>query len=204
VARTAAQTDIARLWAGISVTGTGNATGMSAIWNNIVRDMVRERGLSLVDAARLYALVNVSVHDGIQTSATSKLVYGTWRPITAIRRADEDANPATDPDPAWSSLLNTPSYPSYAGNMAAVGASAARALALALGANDVPVTATWRQSGGQPEVVRSYGGFAQVAEEQARSRVYGGIHFQFDSDAGQFIGTRVGDYVFANVMRPLK
>ena len=200
--RTADQTAVARLWAGSAVSGMGTATGMSGIWSNIVRDVVRERGLSLLDAARLYALVTVSVHDGIQTSATSKLVYGTWRPITAIRRADEDANAATDPDPAWSSLLATPPYPSYAGNMASVGASAARALTLALGGNDVPVTATWRQSGGQADVVRNYPGFAAVAEEQARSRIFGGIHFQFDSDAGQAIGTRVADYVFANYMRP--
>ena len=87
--------------------------------------------------------------------------------------------------------------------MASVGATAARALALALGGNDVPVTATWRQSGGQADVVRYYPGFAAVAEEQARSRIYGGIHFQFDSDAGQSIGTRVADYVFGHFMRPL-
>jgi hypothetical protein len=197
--RTADQTTVARLWAGIAASGAGTATGMSALWNNIVGDIVR--GLSLVDAARLYALVNVSVHDGIQTSATSKLVYGMWRPITAIRRADEDANAATDSDPSWNSLLATPPYPTYAGNMATVGASAARALALALGTDDVPVTATWRQSGGQPEVVRSYDRLSAVAEEQARSRIYGGIHFQFDSDAGHAIGTKVADYVFANYMR---
>jgi hypothetical protein len=199
--RTTDQTTVARLWAGIAASGTGTATGMTAIWNNIVRDIVRERGLSLIDAARLYALVNVSVHDGIQTSATSKLVYGLWRPVTAIRRADEDANAATDSDPSWSSLLATPPYPTYAGNMATVGASAARALALSLGSDTVSVTATWRQSGGQPDVVRSYQGFSAVASEQARSRIYGGIHFQFDSDAGHSIGTKVADYVFANYMR---
>ena len=203
-ARSTEQTGVSRLWAGNATSGVGTATGMSAIWNNVVRDVIRQRGLSLLDAARLYALVNVSIHDGIQTSATSKLVYGTWRPITAIRRADEDANDATAQDVAWSSLLGTPPYPSYAGNMATVGASAARALELALGTNDVPLTATWRQSGGQPEVTRTYAGFWEIAEEQARSRVFGGIHFQFDSDAGRFIGTRVGDYVFANFMRPVE
>ena len=202
--RTLDQTAVARLWAGAAASGTGTATGMSAIWNNIARDMVRQRGLSLVEAARLFALLNVSVHDGIQTSATAKLVYGLWRPVTAIRRGDEDANVATDSDPAWASLIGTPPYPSYPGNMASVGASAARALALAVGADDIPITATWRQSGGQPDVVRHYAGLSAVAEEQARSRVYGGIHFQFDSDAGHVIGTKVSDYVAAHFMRPLK
>ena len=141
------------------------------------------------------------MHDGIQSSATSKLVYGFWRPVTAIRRAAEDMNEATEADPAWAPLLNTPPYPSYAGNMAAVGASAARTLELVFGTNDIPVTATWRQSGGQPDVSHAHPGFWQLAEEQARSRVYGGIHYQFDSDASRQIGTRVGDYLVANFMR---
>jgi hypothetical protein len=121
-----------------------------------------------------------------------------------ITRADDDENSATDADPSWTSLLATPPYPSYAGNMATVGASAARGLERALGGNDVPIPVTWRQSGGQPDAVRYFDRFTHVAEEQARSRVYGGIHFQFDSDAGQYIGTRVADYVFANFMRPLQ
>ena len=100
-----------------------------SIWNNIVRDVARERRLSLVETARVFVLVNVSVHDGLQTTQTSKFVYGLWRPVTAIRQADTDLNPATDPDPTWLPLLTTPPYPSYAGNMATIGASAARALA---------------------------------------------------------------------------
>jgi hypothetical protein len=202
--RTADQTAAARLWAGGAITGVGTATGMSGIWSNIVRDQVRLRGLPLDEAARLFALVTVSIHDGIQTSMTSKLVYGMWRPITAIRRAGEDLNPATDADPAWTSLLGTPPYPTYAGNMATVGASAARSLVLALGTDDVPLTATWRQSGGLPDVVRHYAGFTAVAAEQARSRIYGGIHFQFDSDAGEQIGMRVAEYVAAHYMRPVR
>ena len=42
---------------------------------------------------------------------------------TAIQRAGEDMNPATDADPTWMPLLTTPPYPSYAGNMACIGAS---------------------------------------------------------------------------------
>ena len=86
--------------------------------------------------------------------------------------------------------------------MASIGASAARALELAFGTNDIPVTATWRQSGGQPDVLHTHPGFSQLADEQARSRVYGGIHFQFDSDAGKVIGTKVADYVFAKRHAP--
>jgi hypothetical protein len=200
--RTAEQTAIARRWAGIATTGTGTATNFFAIWNNVARDLARERRLSLVETARLFALMNVSIHDGLQTTQTSKFVYGLWRPVTAIRQADTDLNPATDPDATWLSLLTTPPYPSYAGNMAVIGASAARALQLALGTDGIPVTATWRQSGGLPEVSHQFDSFWQVAQEQADSRIYAGIHFRFDNEAGQEIGKDVAEFVFGNVMKP--
>ena len=200
--RTSEQTSIARLWAGIATTGSGTATNFMSIWNNVARDAARERRLSLVETARVFVLLNVSVHDGLQTAQASKFVYGLWRPVTAIRQADADLNPATDPDPAWMPLLTTPPYPSYAGNMASIGAAAARALELAFGANDMPVTATWKQSGGLPDVSHQFDGFRQVAEEQAESRIYGGIHYRFDQVVGLQIGSTVAGFVFANVMRP--
>jgi len=45
--RTAEQTAIARLWAGIASTGSGTATNFMSIWNNIARDVSMERRLSL-------------------------------------------------------------------------------------------------------------------------------------------------------------
>jgi hypothetical protein len=200
--RTSEQTAIARLWAGIAATGSGTATNYLSIWNNIVRDVARQRRLSLVETARVFVLVNVSVHDGLQTAQTSKFVYGLWRPVTAIRQAETDLNPATAPDPNWLPLLGTPPYPTYAGNMASIGASAARALQLAFGTNGIPVTATWRQSGGLPEVSHQFAGFWEVAEQQSMSRIYGGIHYRFDQTAAQQIGRSTAEFVFANYMAP--
>jgi hypothetical protein len=200
--RTPDQTATARLWANIAANGTGTATTYSAIWNTIARQVSEQHGLSLVETARLYVLMNVSIHDALQTTLVSKFVYGVWRPVTAIRQADTDLNPATDPDPTWSTLIPTPPYPSYAGNMATIGASAATALKLAIGTNDVAVTATWKQSNGQPDVTHAFNTLWDVAQEQADSRIYGGIHYRFDNVAGQVAGKAVADYVFANFMRP--
>ena len=200
--RTPEQTAIARLWNGTAASGMGTATNYLSIWNNITRDAVRARGLSLAETARVFALVNVTVHDGLQTAQVSKFIYGLWRPVTAIREAASDLNPATEPDPTWLPLLPTPPYPSYAGNMATIGASAARALQLAFGTNDMPVTATWRQSAGQPDVSHDFPGFWEAAQELADSRIYGGIHYRFDHVAGQQIGRSVAEFVAANVMGP--
>ena len=199
--RTAEQTAIARLWAGIPTTGTGTATNFMSIWNNIARDATRGRGLSLVETARVFALMNVSIHDALQTTMASKFVYGMWRPVTAIRQADTDLNPLTTADPTWLPLLTTPPYPSYAGNFATIGASAARALQLAFGTDNIPVTATWRQSGGLPDVSHQFDGFSKAAQEMYDSRIYGGIHYRFDQVAGQQAGRSVADFVFANYMK---
>jgi len=198
--RTSDQTATARLWASIAASGSGTATHYSQIWQNVARDVSQERGLTLVETARLFALMNVSIHDALQTTLTSKFVYGLWRPVTAIRQADTDLNPATEPDTTWSTLIPTPPYPSYAGNMATIGASAARVIALAIGTNDVQVQATWKQSGGQPDVTHTFSTLWDVAQEQADSRIYGGIHYRFDNVAGQVAGKAVAEYVFANFM----
>ena len=200
--RTPEQTAIARLWNGTAASGTGTATNYASIWNSIAQDAARARGLSLIETARLFVFLNVSVHDALQTTQVSKFVYGLWRPVTAIRQADTDLNDATSPDPAWLPLLGTPPYPSYAGNMSTIGASAARALQLAFGTNDMPVTATWHQSGGQPDVSHEFPGFWEAAEEQTESRIYGGIHYRFDHVAGHQIGRSAAEFVAANYMAP--
>jgi hypothetical protein len=191
------QTAIARLWSGV-----GTTTGFFAVWNNVAGDLVHVRALSLVEAARLFALVNVSIHDSLQTTQASKFVYGVWRPVTAIRAADTDLNAETDADPAWLPLITTPPYPAYAGNLATIGASAARMLQLAVGTNAVPVAVAWKQTGGLPDIVRHFDGFWEAAEEEAMARIYGGIHYRFDQEAGQRVGRSVAEFVFTNFMTP--
>lgn len=195
--RTPEQTLLAQLFAGVNA-----LPNFIGVWNNVTRDVAASQGLSLLDTARLFALVNVSFNDGLQTSFTSKFIYDLWRPVTAIRRADEDANDATDADGDWTPLLVTPPYPTYAGNAACLSTAVSRALALALGQDDIPFSVTWVRPMGLPNETRYYSGFAELAEQQARSRVHGGIHFQFDSDASSSACMQVADYVYANYMRP--
>ena len=192
--RTADQTQVARLWANINT-----PTNFLLVWNNVARTVSVARAITTVERARLFALTNIALHDALQTTFASKFQHGLWRPITAIRRADEDGNAATTSDPSWSSLIPAPPYPSYAGNMAAIGTSQATVLALFFGRDDIRFEHTWTGAGG---ATRSYAGFGAMADEQARARVYGGIHFTFDNVAGQSVGTNVANYVFSKLMRP--
>jgi len=194
--RTPEQTLLARLFA-----PQGYRTQHWAVWNNVARDMAARKHLSLVDTARLFALMNVSIHDGLQTSHTSKFVYGLWRPITAIQRADEDLNLATIADPTWTPLITTPPYPSHSSNQTCVGVSASRALARAFRTDEMPFTVTWTGVAPTADVSRAYTRFSQLAADQARSRVYAGIHFTFELTASEAACTKVADYVFEHYMR---
>ncbi len=195
--RTPEQTLLAQVFAGVNTT-----IGFFHVWNIVAADTAEGQGLSLLDTARLFVLVNVALHDGLQTSFTGKFVYGLWRPITAIRRAGEDLNPDTEADPAWTPLLTTPNYPSHGGNVACLSAAAARALQLGHGRDDIPFTITYPRTGGLPTVTRDFSGFWDLADQQARSRIFGGIHFQFESDASQAACVQVPEFAHARFMLP--
>ncbi len=61
---------------------------------------------------------------------------------------------------------------------------------------------TWTGIAPNPDVSRSYTRFSQLAADQARSRVYAGIHFTFELTASAESCRNVADYVFEHYMRP--
>jgi hypothetical protein len=204
--RTADQTLVAGLWR-LPLTH-------HQVWNRIAQDVAEVRNTSLSENARAFALLNMSFNDGLQTSFASKFHFGLWRPVDAIRHGGlggeldtvgdprADGNPDTVGDPAWTTLHPaTPPYPTYAGNAATIGAACATVLADVFGGDAVPFQIPWERYG-FAGVTRSYAGFWAAADEEARSRVYGGIHFTFDSVAGQGIGVNVAEYVVDNYLLP--
>lgn len=192
--RTADQTLTAFLWA--------NPPVSDGLMFNVVRDTAIARHNSTIENARLFALVFMSYHDALETTFTSQYTYGRWRPVTAIRRADEDGNPDTAPDPNWESLLGpqgTPPHPSYASNASSASSSLATTLGLFYGRDDIQFRINF---GGSPNVSRNYRSFAALTNEVAGSRVYGGVHFPFDIVNGQAAGRNVATFVFLNYLRP--
>jgi hypothetical protein len=194
--RTAVETQTAQLWAAV-----GTTTNANAAWNIALQDLTRTRGLTGLEAARMFALANMAAHDALLVSFTGKYTYGLWRPVTAIRGADRDGNAATEPDGTWSSLIVSPPYPTYPGNMACLGASQAQVLTRFFGRDNIPVSITWAVAGGTG-ITRSYNGFRQIADEEARSRILGGIHFTFDTLASFGVCVPLGDYTVSNYLRP--
>ncbi|MBA3693161.1 MAG: phosphatase PAP2 family protein [Acidobacteria bacterium] len=192
--RTADQTLTAFLW---SIPPRSDAVTF-----DVARTTALARNNSTVENARLFALLFMAYHDALETTFTSQYTYGFWRPVTAIRRADEDGNPDTTADANWESLLGpqgTPPHPSYASNASSASASAATILALFYERDDIQFQINF---GGTPNVIRNYRSFSAMTDEAARSRVYGGVHFPFDIAAGQSAGRSVANYVFLNYLTP--
>ena len=195
--RTAEQT----LWAQVHA-GVNTQIGFFHVWNRVAANVAQSHGLSLIDTARMFVLLTVGLHDGLQTSFTSKFTYGLWRPVTAIRRASEDLNPATVQEDTWTPLLTTPPYPSYAGNAACLSAASARALQIAFGRDDIPFTVTYPRTGGLPTETRTYAGFSDLAQQEADSRIFGGIHFRVDSEASQAYCVKAPEFAAEQFMLP--
>jgi hypothetical protein len=192
--RTADQTAIARFWA--NGAGTASAPGHLNLAAQIV---AQQQGNTLEENARLFASLNVAMADATISCWDAKYEYSFWRPITGIREAATDGNPDTAADAGWTPLLGTPNFPSYTSAHSTLSAAAAAVLADFFGTDHVAFTLP-SQNLALP--ARSYTSFSQAAEESAISRLYGGIHWNFDNNVGLIQGAAVGEYVVANFLRP--
>ena len=162
--------------------------------------MSAAQGLSLVDDARLFALLNVATADALIASWDAKYTYNFWRPVTAIRFAgDSSINPATVSDPTWTPLIVTPNFPSYMSAHSTVSSAAAEILTSLFGRH-YAFTSARMACRASPGRTRS---FDAAAAEAGQSRIYGGIHFQFDNQAGLATGHALGQFVFRNLLSPL-
>jgi hypothetical protein len=192
--RTAEQSEIALFWAD----GPGTATPPGH-WMVIAQGLAIDRGLSLIENARMLALLGIAVADAAIVAWDHKYYYSNWRPITGIRNADQDGNPDTATDSGWEPFIATPPFPSYSSGHSTFSGAAARILALLFGTDQIAFSTT---SDALPGVTRSFERFSQAAEEAGRSRIYGGIHWEFDNQVGLTSGRALADHVFFNYVRP--
>jgi hypothetical protein len=195
-ARTAEQTEIALFWAD----GEGTVTPPGH-WNRIAQGASRDRRLTLEQNARLFALLNVALADVGIACWDCKYHFRFWRPIQAIRLADTDGNPDTAPDRDWEPLITTPPFPSYTSGHSSFSGAAATVLASVFGAERVRFETT---SDGLPGMTRRYTSFWSAAEEAGMSRVYGGIHWQFDNTDGLAGGRKVAEHVLEHCLKPAR
>ena len=192
--RTDDQTAIALFWAN----GAGTATPPGH-WNEIAQSVSEARGLSLVQNARLFALLNLAQADAAICSWEAKYEFNFWRPVTGIHAADSDGNPDTAADLSWAPLIATPPFPSYTSGHATFSGAAAAVLTGFFGRDRIAFTV---ESEDPAVGNRSFRSFSHAATESALSRLYGGIHWNFDNDDGLAAGAELGRFVFNNFLQP--
>lgn len=205
--RTSDETIYAFFWA---------ASTATYLWNNVADLLIERREddrgegndsgrwgshdhrNSLLENARLLALLDLAMADAAIACWEAKYHYVFWRPVTAIPLAASDGNPATDPDPSWMPLFATPAHPEYPSGHSTVSGAAAVVLASFFGErthftvdNDLLIGVT-----------RSFRSFSDALDEVKNARIFAGIHFRSACDDGQAVGINVANWVLDNALLP--
>ena len=166
-------------------------------WIQVALAVTITHSVSLPERVRLLALVSIALSDSVAPTFTTKFIYRHWRPTTAIREADTDGNPLTEPDAGWTArgggVGTSPEY--WSGHSAFSGAGAAALAGFFCGDNISFSLLTDSAPGGQ---ARTYPSFSATADEAGRSRVVGGLHFEFSNREALASGRGVAAEVLAN------
>ena len=131
-----------------------------AIWCGMLNDEIAARHPSLREAARAHAFLNTTLYDAFVSCWSTKYVCWIARPFMRIT------------DPAFTTAIPTPNFPSYTSGHSTISAAAAAVMGELF-----------------PRDARF---FRDQAAEAAISRLWGGIHFTHDNNEGLRVGRRIG------------
>jgi hypothetical protein len=158
---------------------------------------------SLSHNARTLAVMAMSINDALIASFATKYTYNLWRPETAIREGEADDNYRTEGDPLFATYVLTPCFPSYPSNHASGSNGGAEALRRAYGEGEHVITMSNPLVPAVSGITLNYETFGQISNDVDDARVYGGIHWRFDQEAGNRLGRAVATYIDKNLLRPL-
>jgi hypothetical protein len=181
--------DVARFYSAVLAVG---------VWNRVAAQLAAASGTSLSENARVLALINMAISDALVTVMESKYHYTFWRPATAVPAGDSDGNPSTIGDPAFIPFIPTPCFPSYPSAHASASYAARRIIQLIWGSSGHSIEL---EDAAVPGITLHYATLKAITDDIDDARVYGGIHFRFDQDAGRRQGRRIGNYVFEHKLR---
>jgi len=189
--RSEEQTTVARFW---------YVTGARA-WNPLVAQLALAKQMDLLDCARLFALASLAGMDAFIAVFDAKYHYNFWRPVTAIRNADQTGNPATPRDPGWLPLGETPMHPEYPCAHCVTSSAVAAVIRGIVGEDIGILTLT---SASAPGVTRRWTRLDDYVNEVANARIWAGFHYRFSTEVGREMGRRIGELTVATQLKPLK
>lgn len=158
-----------------------------AHWMGITGIACQLSKVNFAKAIAIHTAVAVGLMDGFICCWDEKYRSNRIRPETAIRNSI---------DPTWQPFLQTPPFPEYVSGHSTISASSAVILTHYFGDHFAYTDSVENRFGLQP---RSYHSFAEAANEAARSRFYGGIHFMDAITNGLQQGQSVGKWVLTKL-----
>jgi hypothetical protein len=191
--RTPEQTAVAWFW---------NANNVNQL-NQTLRDAASQHGMDLVDTVRLLAMGDVVATDAGIACFRSKYTYQRWRPVTAIRNAAVDGNPATTADPGWTPLGTTPNHPEYPSQHACLITALGQVLARALGTDAIDAAVPGAQGGATTlTTTQTFHTVHDLDAQLLGARVWIGFHFRSSVVAGEQLGIAVANWALKRGFLP--
>jgi hypothetical protein len=203
------QTQVARFW----------SANVIRQYNRVGRDIAGARGLSLLETARLAAMVNLVGADALMSALHAKYHYLYWRPVTAIDpsavTADgfgpvpgyDDGNPSTVEQAGWRPLLTTPNHPEYPAAHGVITSAMAEVFRTFLGTNQIGLDIHGFDPGGPAgnlNAVRHFDMPKDLRHEIIDARLWAGLHYRFSSVAGVVLGRKVAEFDLRHAFRPVE
>ena len=171
------------------------------MFNRAFRTLAAERGLTIVEQARLFAMLGLAVADSSINCWNDKVFWGFWRPITAIREGENDGNPNTAGDPSWAPMAGgTPPYSDHVSGYNCVTAGFMYAAKAFFGTDEMAFSVTKAGTTDTRHFVR----FSDVCIDTVNVRVYHGVHFRAADVQGEILGKNVAEWLAAHYFQPVK
>ena len=189
--RTPEQTHIGLFWQ--------SAGGNMRAWNEVARNLVDQYAINFDDSALLFAMLNLSAADASINCWNDKYYWDFWRPWTAIRQADKDGNPDTEPDPSWTPLLTAP-YPEHPSGHLSLDGAHLEVLQMFFGTDKIGFDVKSSQFGGE---TRHFDRFSNALKEIIDARIWAGLHFRTADIQAQILGRKVADYMAKHYFQPV-
>jgi PAP2 superfamily len=190
--RSAEQTEAARFW----------DYSLPAIYHGVVRSVATQPGRDLAANARLFATVAQAMDDALIAVFDAKYHYNFWRPVTAIRNADQDGHDATAREANWASLIDAPLHPEYPSGHSILAAAVATVIKAEANGGALPVLSTASPTSMTKGAVRRWTSADDFVREVSDARIHGGIHFRSATDAGEAMGRRIGEIAVRALLQP--
>jgi len=152
-------------------------------WINITKILCQNNNADFDLSVKAYALVSISIFDGMIACWYIKYTEDLIRPVSYINRYI---------DPMWQPFIQTPPFPEFTSGHSTVSGAGSQVLGLLFSETEF-------EDDTEVEFdlpIRKYTSIKQAGEEASNSRFYGGIHYRFGVDNGLDQGKSIGNIVF--------